>query len=462
MGDQLMPRGLGEVFVQNPIDINESADSPLHATPVITVVPDDLDLDGCNIDGFSGTIQELFKDVHTTNVNSASTNPKTITVCIKRPISSSGVIIGTPSGNFSNTKIIAQSVSGQTIASVDESASNTQYSYRAFNFAPCEFAKVIISFSTANEVTLGFIYIAKTTRTSSMIQAIDEDTGLLTNIKTAGGDFNVLARLRNATGNTKINPASSDNQTNGNQKTQVTSMPSVTVGSLPAISGSVTATISGTPTITMGAITGAVKMADGVTATNYAQIGPYVQTPTGNRIQVQIGPGDPVSFLPVTIDFDHHQIHEGEVWHYYWMGALNATSKEWRLKVPVYATLIQAPHIVFDITSDNTTATLALYEGTTWTNLGTKDTNIHNKNRNIAGTPGMEVYVSGGTTLTPNVTGTQIWAGYLSNTAKTSLNTDRNVVEWVLKSNTEYHLKVTTTGNGTVLSRFRWYEDLGV
>lgn len=36
------------------------------------------------------------------------------------------------------------------------------------------------------------------------------------------------------------------------------------------------------------------------------------QTPTGNALNVQIGPGDVISNIPVVMDFGQHQIHEGE------------------------------------------------------------------------------------------------------------------------------------------------------
>lgn len=39
---------------------------------------------------------------------------------------------------------------------------------------------------------------------------------------------------------------------------------------------------------------------------------PRSQTPTGNALNVQIGPGDPISNIPVVMDFEHHQVHEGE------------------------------------------------------------------------------------------------------------------------------------------------------
>lgn len=186
------------------------------------------------------------------------------------------------------------------------------------------------------------------------------------------------------------------------------------------------------------------------------------QTPTGNVMQVQIGPGDIISNLPVVIEYDHHQIHEGEAWKWNFFGAVNATTKDVRISVPTLTATTRTPHAIFEIVADNTTSSIMTYEGTTWTSGGTDDSaRIYNRNRNVIATPNTKIYVAGATALTVNTLGTQIDQGYLF-TSKAAINTERAMVEWVLKSNTEYLLRVTTTGNGSVLIKIHFYEDLGV
>lgn len=193
-----------------------------------------------------------------------------------------------------------------------------------------------------------------------------------------------------------------------------------------------------------------------------AEVSARSQTPTGPALQVQIGPGDIISNLPVMIDFEHHQIHEGESWEYWSFGALNSATRDFRISVPTISPSIRGPHLIPEIIMDNTTAQIFFYEGTTWTSGGTDDSaKIFNRNRNTGGAPATKVYINGATALTPNALGTQFFQGYLFS-GKAVSNVERALSEWVLKSNTEYLLRITTVGNGSVLVRFYWYEDAGV
>ncbi len=50
----------------------------------------------------------------------------------------------------------------------------------------------------------------------------------------------------------------------------------------------------------------------GADAITIASVEARKQTPTGNALNVQIGPGDVISNIPVVTLFEHHQVHEGE------------------------------------------------------------------------------------------------------------------------------------------------------
>jgi hypothetical protein len=179
-----------------------------------------------------------------------------------------------------------------------------------------------------------------------------------------------------------------------------------------------------------------------------------------NALPVSIGPGDPISDIPVMIDFDHHQIHEGESFAYLFYGAVNSASKDFRLVVPNVAATTRTPHLIWEVVADAAALAL-LYEAPTWTAGGVAAGVTYNKNRNSASAPGTVVYVTGGTALTVNALGTLIDTGMIFSGKFAAGGQDRALMEWVLKSNTEYLFRVTTTGNTNVIVRLHWYEDRG-
>ena len=179
------------------------------------------------------------------------------------------------------------------------------------------------------------------------------------------------------------------------------------------------------------------------------------------RLHVAIGPYDPISRIPVTIDFDHHQLHEGETWQWSWYGAVNTTTKNVKIVVPNVTATLRTPHLLTEIVSDGSALTY-LHESATFTAEGTEDTAVFNRNRNVGGAAGAKIYTAGATALTVNSTGTKIWTGMLIAASKASLAADRATSEWDLKSNTVYLLQVVTGQATNVLIRLNWYEDMGV
>jgi hypothetical protein len=179
------------------------------------------------------------------------------------------------------------------------------------------------------------------------------------------------------------------------------------------------------------------------------------------RLHVAIGPYDPISRIPVVIDFDHHQIHEGEAFQYSWYGAVNTTSRDFKIVVPTATATIRTPHLMTEVIADGS-ALVYMYEGTTFSSEGIEDTAVYNRNRNIVVAAATKVYVAGGTALTVNALGTKLYTGMLIAASKASLTSDRSLSEWDLKSNTVYLIRVTTGQATNVLVRLNWYEDLGV
>lgn len=179
-------------------------------------------------------------------------------------------------------------------------------------------------------------------------------------------------------------------------------------------------------------------------------------------LRVYTGPTDPISDIPVHIEYSHHQIHEGETYKYVNFGTLNQSTRDIRISVPTLTATTRTPHFLFEVVSDNTTCTVSFYEGTTFTSGGTDDSSkILNRNRNSTNAAVTKVYVNGVTALTVNALGTLLDNNYIF-TSKAATNAERDMAEWDLKSSTEYLVRIVTTGNGTVLCKLHWYEDLGV
>lgn len=195
--------------------------------------------------------------------------------------------------------------------------------------------------------------------------------------------------------------------------------------------------------------------------TTTAKVEARKQTPTGNALNVQIGPGDPISNVPVVIEYDHHQVHEGEQHGYSNLTSSLASgnSKDFRVNVPVALdTIYEAPHMIFEVIT-TLEAECYIYEGMTYTvgNGGTERTS-YNRNRLASATvAATKIYED----PTPSGTGTNLWIG-LTGSANRAGSGSRSLTEWILKPG-DYLFRVTSRAAGCkVLVRFEWYEDLGV
>jgi hypothetical protein len=186
------------------------------------------------------------------------------------------------------------------------------------------------------------------------------------------------------------------------------------------------------------------------------------QTPSGNALNVQIGPGDIISNIPVVMDFDHHQLHEGEIfrWSVYVASlALNA-NKDIRLVVPnitiTHNAVTDCPHLRFEFISASGGRAF-LYEGPTTSADGTPRTPIAME-RNGTYTPKLLIYED----PVVDAVGTMLWQGLMVAVAKAGA-TDGSASEFVLKNNTAYLLRFTSGLDANqLLIRIVFYEDQGV
>lgn len=191
------------------------------------------------------------------------------------------------------------------------------------------------------------------------------------------------------------------------------------------------------------------------------------QTPTKTKaVNVQVGPGDVISNIPVVMDFDHHQIHEGESfrWSVLVPAAANTNTKYIKFVVPSIAGITDAasavrkcPHFRFEVVSD-AAADITFFEGTSSTGTGTQRTPV-SMERNGSYTSSLEVWEDP-TTVTE---GTVIWRGMVAASKQIAGGIEGSQNEFVLKNNTTYFFKFAPVANNTkYLLRFVWYSDLGV
>lgn len=186
-------------------------------------------------------------------------------------------------------------------------------------------------------------------------------------------------------------------------------------------------------------------------------------------LRVFIGPTDPISDIPVYMPYDHHQVHEGETWH--WdklvLNLANGANYDIVVTVPDITipigepTVVRMPHFRYEITV-NDLANVFLFEAPTVTAAtGTARTPI-NFERNGTYTPKLSILDAPAITAT----GTQIDAEYFlaAATNQSKFAVDGGTPhEFVLRNNTKYLLRVTSGANGLDAHiDLTWYEDLGV
>lgn len=196
-------------------------------------------------------------------------------------------------------------------------------------------------------------------------------------------------------------------------------------------------------------------------------VGTVQQAPSQTKaIRVQIGPGDVISSLPITIDYDHHQIHEGESfrWSVLVPAAANTNTKYIKFIVPNIAGVVsvttavqKCPHFRFEVVAD-AAADVTFLEGTSSTGTGTQRTPVAME-RNGTYTPSLQVWED----PTGVTEGTTIWRGMIAASKQIAGGIEGSGNEFVLKNNTTYFFKFVPVANNTkYLLRFVWYEDLGV
>jgi hypothetical protein len=182
---------------------------------------------------------------------------------------------------------------------------------------------------------------------------------------------------------------------------------------------------------------------------------PSYDSYTGSVIPVQIGKYDVIQNLPVTIDFEHHQIHEGEFFYAQHIDtALDTSTIKFGFIPPVTPSSgpCSCPHVIVMCDVYNGAARVDIYEGTNITG-GVLLTNF-NRQRSSLNTSGTLVYRN----VTAS-TGTLIESFFVGQGAK-SVGNNRADSELVFDNSKTYRVDVTGLVGGTdAIVSFQWYEE---
>ena len=173
-------------------------------------------------------------------------------------------------------------------------------------------------------------------------------------------------------------------------------------------------------------------------------------------LRVYGGPTDPISDIPVMIDYPHHQLHEGETWQYFYGPAVIAQNAvlNYRIVVGDVTPTTRTPHAVAELDT-NGEVWLELFELPTFSAPGTAAT-FFNRNRNVAGSPTTTIF----TTPTVTATGTKL-SGWIIGSGQKAGNATKDSIEWDLKANTEYLYRITAQVASNICFRIIQYEDKG-
>ena len=182
----------------------------------------------------------------------------------------------------------------------------------------------------------------------------------------------------------------------------------------------------------------------------------YTDPDTGTSYAAII---DKVSGAAVNIDFAHHELHEGD--HYAIKNVVDLSLNnvfDLRVKTPNTA---KWAHLTVMLMTEVETE-FYLYENVTLTTSGTAASS-YNRNRNSTNTAGIilstvtSAATSTANTLTGLTSASALSHGYMGSGFIDGGQTDTRM-EWILKQNTAYSLRIIATAAGYTDYLLDWYE----
>lgn len=173
----------------------------------------------------------------------------------------------------------------------------------------------------------------------------------------------------------------------------------------------------------------------------------------GNSYNPEFTGVDPVSGATIKIDFEHHEIHEGD--HFFYNDVLtlaNGATQDYLLTTP---NTTKRVHFLYHV-NGTIGATIGIYEGANRT--GTTLQTAYNSDRDSSNTATIIIHKgqSGGTTDGTNIAPN----GFGSSTVGGGGGESTRAYEILLKKNTKYIFRVTNKAavNNDLNVKFIWYE----
>ena len=153
----------------------------------------DVDISNSDNGGFSGTMMDYFDSLKTVNFDASATNPKVIKIWFNESIQTNSIGFGCDdlAKSFSNIKIKALGSGEEVRYTKDLSNDDTKRNSYLVGLVPLAMNGIQIEFHTADEIGLSNLIIFKSGNVNSRIQAINEVTGELENIKSFNGSLNI-------------------------------------------------------------------------------------------------------------------------------------------------------------------------------------------------------------------------------------------------------------------------------
>jgi hypothetical protein len=368
---------------------------------------------------FSGSVTDVFDNLHTTIIDSTSNNPKELFIHFNRSIISNVVGLGSFTGDFSNTEIEIYNSGAIATTVIDESADATKYTSRTFQLpVTAGFNAIKFIFHTADTVTLSNSVILKTRSVVARLQAAKPD-GTITDINATAG------------GNLKISLEELENQISSNANSQLN------VTQFDSLGNEIESQLNTAFTDNIDGKYGLVNA-----SALYGRVSDSLLVPVkveGSTQDLQI------------IEQDHAEIHSGDHYNYceYSLGEGSGATIELVVTTP---NTTKWAHTTFEFYASEG-ATIELFEGTSGITGGTSIT-PRNNNRNSINTSALTI-IKDPTTITSD--GTRA-AGFLAGGGRTAGFTTRGK-ENVLKQNEIYLIRITSLAVSNDISWCgEWYE----
>lgn len=197
IGDDLMSSAkFGERRLKVESSLVSGGEAVAACNPIPTngdsIYRKDIWVEESNLYNFSGSVYDLFCDLHSTIVDSTTNATKSLFIHFNKTVVSNVIGLGAYSGNFSNVKIELYNSGGVATTVINESANNTKYTSRRFPLPITEgFNAVKFTFSTTDTVTLSNCVILKTHGVVARLQAAKPDNTVTDIHATAGGNLKV-------------------------------------------------------------------------------------------------------------------------------------------------------------------------------------------------------------------------------------------------------------------------------